>query len=197
MKNVFLIGDSIRYGAKPVSPGYGVYVKEMLEGKANVYSPNENCRFAEYTLRGLFDWERRLKKENIKIDFIHWNNGLWDVLRLHGDEPLTPCDIYVYYLRRIHAMLTKLFPDAKIVFALSTAILEEKASPDFYRYNADIERYNAAARVLMDELGVPVNDLYSVSKNMDDSLHCDWVHFGEEGSKILAKAVTDKILEFI
>ena len=94
-------------------------------------------------------------------------------------------------------MLTKLFPDAKIVFALSTAILEEKASPDFYRYNADIERYNAAAMALMDELGVPVNDLYSVSKNIDDSLHCDWVHFGEEGSKILAKAVTDKILEII
>ncbi|MBQ5649153.1 MAG: hypothetical protein IIV03_03335 [Clostridia bacterium] len=197
MKNVFLIGDSIRYGAQPVSPGYGIYVKEMLEGKANVYYPNENCRFAQYTLRALYDWAKRLKKENIQIDVIHWNNGLWDVLRLNGDEPLTPCEIYVYYLKRIHAMLTKLFPDAKIIFALSTSILEEKATPDFFRYNADIERYNAAAKELMDELGVPVNDLYTVSNGIDPSMHCDWVHFGEDGSKILAKAVTEKILEFI
>ncbi|MBQ5808205.1 MAG: hypothetical protein IIW21_00435, partial [Clostridia bacterium] len=84
MKNVFLIGDSIRYGAQPVSPGYGIYVKKMLEGKANVYYPNENCRFAQYTLRALYDWAKRLKKENIQIDVIHWNNGLWDVLRLNG-----------------------------------------------------------------------------------------------------------------
>lgn len=195
MKNVFLIGDSIRYGAQPKSPGYGIYVKEMLEGTSNVYYPNENCRFAQYTLRALYDWEKRLKKENIRIDVIHWNNGLWDVLRLNGDEPLTPCDIYVYYLRRIHAMLRKLFPEAKIIFALSTAILEEKAGKDFFRYNADIEQYNAAASALMEELGVPVNDLYTVSKNLDDSLHCDWVHFGDEGSEILAKAVTEAILK--
>ena len=169
----------------------------MREGKANVSYPNENCRCAQYTLRALYDWAKRLKKENIQIDVIHWNNGLWDVLRLNGDEPLTPCEIYVYYLKRIHAMLTKLFPDAKIIFALSTSILEEKATPDFFRYNADIERYNAAAKELMDELGVPVNDLYTVSNGIDPSMHCDWVHFGEEGSKILAKAVTEKILEFI
>ena len=28
MKNVILLGDSIRLGAPPHSPGYGVYVKE-------------------------------------------------------------------------------------------------------------------------------------------------------------------------
>lgn len=195
MKNVFLIGDSIRFGAGNVSPGYGIYVKEMLKDVANVYAPSENCRFAEYTLRALFDWHLRLKKENIKIDLIHWNNGLWDVLRLHGDEPLTPCDVYVYYLRRIHSMLKKLFPEAKIIFALSTSIIEAKASADFCRFNADIEQYNEAAKALMEELGVPVNDLYSVSKGIDDSLHCDFVHYGKEGSEILARAVTKKILE--
>ena len=40
MKNIYLIGDSIRFGA-PGSPGYGVYVKETLEGKAKVYAPEE------------------------------------------------------------------------------------------------------------------------------------------------------------
>ena len=52
MKNIYLIGDSIRFGA-PGSDGYGMHVKEKLQGKANVYAPNENCRFAQYTLRYL------------------------------------------------------------------------------------------------------------------------------------------------
>ena len=44
---------------------------------------------------------------------------------------------------------------------------------------------------VMNELGVEVNDLYSVSAEFDNSLHSDWVHFGTEGSKILA----DKVIE--
>ena len=47
MKNIYLIDDSIRFGA-PGSPGYGVYVKEKLESRAKVYAPEENCRFAQY-----------------------------------------------------------------------------------------------------------------------------------------------------
>ena len=41
MKNIILIGDSIR-------KGYDVYVKEQLKGVANVYYPDDNCRFAYY-----------------------------------------------------------------------------------------------------------------------------------------------------
>ena len=192
MKNVMLIGDSIRFGAPPNSPGYGVYVKEMLKGKADVYAPNDNCRFAQYTLRYLYDWEKETERE--KIDVIHWNNGLWDVLRINGDEPFTPCDVYVYNLKRIHNMLTKRFPNAKIIFALSTAVIEEMAKPEFMRYNSDIEKYNQAAKELMETLGVEVNDLYTISKKLGRDYHSDWVHYNSEGSEILAKAVTEKIL---
>ncbi len=195
MKNVLLIGDSIRYGAKPNSPGYGVYVKEKLSRLANVYAPDENCRFAQYTLRYLYDWAKKVEAD--KIDIIHWNNGLWDVLRLNGDEPLTPCDVYVYTLRRVYNMLRKLFPNAKIIFALSTAVIEEWAKPDFFRYNSDIEAYNKAAKDLMDSLGVEVNDLYSLTKDFDNSLHSDWVHFNDEGSEIIANAVVEKITRYI
>lgn len=191
MKNVLLIGDSIRFGAPPNSPGYGIYVKEMLKGKAEVFAPDENCRFAQYTLRYLYDWSKKLDCE--KIDIIHWNNGLWDVLRLHGDEPLTPVYVYVAFLERVYNKLKKLFPNAKIIFANSTPVIEEWANPDFFRYNADIEKYNAAATELMNKLGVEVNDLNSVAKAFDDSMHSDWVHFGEEGSKILAEAVVKKM----
>ena len=194
MKNVLLIGDSIRFGAPPKSPGYGVYVKKMLEGKANVYAPNENCRFAQYTLRNLYDWERKLRADNVKIDVVHWNNGLWDVLRINGDEPLTPLDVYKAMLSRVCDSIKKLFPRAKIIFALSTSVVENWAREDFCRYNSDIEKYNAAAVEVLCQKGVIINDLYSVSRGLDESYHADWVHFNEEGSKILARAVAEKII---
>ena len=43
----------------------------------------------------------------------------------------------------------------------------------------------------MAELGGEVNDLYSVTKIFDSLLRSDWVHYGTEGSKILA----DKVIE--
>lgn len=199
MKNVLLIGDSIRFGATSNpeyktadSPGYGVYVAEMLKGKANVYAPDDNCRFAQYTLRYLYDWAKDIECE--KIDVVHWNNGLWDVLRINGDEPLTPVDVYGLMLGRVCKMIKKIFPNAKIIFALSTAVVEEWARPDFMRFNSDIEKYNEAAKRVLEKMGVTINDLYTVSAAFDNSLHADFVHFNEEGSKILARAVCEKIL---
>ncbi|MBE6541118.1 MAG: SGNH/GDSL hydrolase family protein [Ruminococcaceae bacterium] len=192
MKNVLLLGDSIRYGAKPNSPGYGICVKEKLEGIANVLAPSDNCRFVQYTQRYLYDWANEIENRD-EIDVIHWNNGLWDVLRMNGDEPMTPPHIYVYFLERVYNMLVKLFPNAKIIFALSTAVIEEWANPNFIRLNSDIEIFNDEARKLMDSLGVEVNDLYSLTKDFDQSLHSDWVHFGAEGSEIIACQVVEKI----
>ncbi len=199
MKNVFLIGDSIRFGATANpdyqtenSPGYGIYVKEMLKDKAVVYAPDDNCRFVQYTLRYLYDWTMGIECE--KIDVVHWNNGLWDVLRINGDEPLTPIDVYELMLARVYDALKKLFPNAKIIFALSTSVIESWARPDFMRYNSEIEKYNAAARAVLTKKGAIINDLYAVSLSLGEKYHADWVHFNDEGSKILADAVAKKIL---
>lgn len=82
MKTVFLMGDSIRMG-------YDRYVRDALADEAAVYYPSENCRFAQYTLRNAHEWiEKDCQPE--RVDVVHWNAGLWDVLRLFGDEPLTP-----------------------------------------------------------------------------------------------------------
>ena len=188
MKNIYLIGDSIRFGA-PGSPGYGTFVKEQLQGKANVFAPDDNCRFAQYTLRYLHEWASNIDRE--KIDIVHWNNGLWDVLRLFGDEPLTDIDTYGIMLKRVYQRIKFLFPNAKVIFALSTAVVEEWGRPDFFRYNSEIRQYNKKAIEIMNELGVQINDLYTLSSGFDNSLHSDWVHFGVEGSKILA----DKVIE--
>ena len=197
MKNIFLIGDSIRYGAHTVSatnelsPGYGIYVKEMLEGKANVYAPDENCRFAQYTLRFLRKWSKRVPAE--EIDVVHWNNGLWDVLREFDDEPLTPVEFYGDLLKRVYKRIRILFPNAKVIFALSTSVKEEWYKQGFCRYNCEIEEYNKKAVEVMKELGVEVNDLYTLSASFDDSMRADPTHFNDEGSKALAEQVVKVI----
>ncbi|MBQ8684639.1 MAG: hypothetical protein IJ514_00515 [Clostridia bacterium] len=52
MEKLVLIGDSIRMG-------YDKYVKEALRGVAEVYYPEENCRFAEYVLRYAHEWKNQ------------------------------------------------------------------------------------------------------------------------------------------
>ena len=197
MKNLYLIGDSIRFGAygcTPQSPGYGVYVKEMFKERANVYAPNENCRFAQYTLRYLHEWAGAVPNKE-EIELVHWNNGLWDVLRLFSDQPFTEINYYGQTLKRIYQRIKMLFPNAKVIFALSTSVKEQWANKDFIRYNSEIELYNQKAVEVLSPLGVKFNDLYSTTKAFNDDLRSDWVHYGEEGSKILAKQVVDKCIE--
>ncbi len=200
MKNIFLIGDSIRHGSyvetldSKLSPGYGVYVKEKLEsaGLANVCSPDENSRWAQYTLRFLHKWAKEVPDPE-KVDVVHWNNGLWDAVRLFGDEPLTPIEFYELMLPRVYNRIRLLFPNAKIIFATSTAVIEEMSRPQFTRRNEEIKLYNAIAKKVMAQLNVPVNDLWAVTENWGPEMHADWVHFNEEGCRILA----DKVIEAI
>ena len=195
MKKIFLIGDSIRFGAPPKSPGYGRYVKELLAKEAEVYAPNDNCRWAQYTLRYLHEWATQCPKEEIEV--VHWNNGLWDVLRILGDDPLTDIEDYGKMLLRVHGRIRTLFPNAKIVFATNTAVIEEWGTPRFFRYNRDIEAYNQKAIEVLAPLGVRINDLYPLSKTLDAPYRTDWVHYNEEGSKILADAVVKIIREVL
>ncbi len=167
MKNLLLIGDSIRRG-------YDSAVKKTLEGKANVYFPEENCRFAAYTLRNFHEY---LEQFGAEIDVIHWNAGLWDCLHLFEEDVLTPIEIYAYYIDRICIRMKKLCPDAKIIFATSTSVLSEKMGKDFKRYNEEIEAYNNTAVEIVKKYGFEVNDLYAVSVTLPEEAHSDPVHY--------------------
>ena len=169
MKRILLIGDSIR-------KGYDRYVKESFESKANVYFPEDNCRFAQYVLRNFHSWCEDTGEKD--FDLIHWNAGAWDTLRIYEDECLTPIDVYVNFLERIQARIEKLYPNAISIFATTTPVIESGYIADFeMRYNSDIERYNLAATNALSKRGVIINDLYSLLKNVPDSYHSDQTHF--------------------
>ena len=185
MKNLLLIGDSIRMG-------YDKSVKKTLEGKANVIFPEENCRFASYVLRHFHEYLGDIKGED--IDVIHWNTGLWDNLRLFDEEPHTPLHIYEYYIERICIRIKKLCPNAKVIFATSTRVVPEKMIMNFMRYNEDIEAYNEAAVKICEKYGFKINDLYAFSSTLPESAHSDAVHYyTQEGTE----AFTNQVLSVI
>ena len=185
MKNLLLIGDSIR-------TGYDKSVKKTLEGRANVIFPEDNCRFASYVLRHFHEYLGEIKGED--IDVIHWNAGLWDNLRLFDEEPHTPIDIYEYYINRICIRIKKLCPNAKVIFATSTTVITEEMLENFSRTNEDIQKYNEVAVNVVKKYGFEVNDLYTLSASLPKEARSDAVHFF---TPIGTEAFTNQVLSFV
>ena len=179
MIKITLLGDSIRM------IGYGLKVPNLLGENFEVFQPNDNCRFAKYTLRGLFDWEGNMSGSQI----VHWNNGLWDTCNLFGDGLFTPESEYVENMLRIADILIKRYD--RVIFATTTPV----AIRNRYNSNADIEKYNALIVPLLKEKGVIINDLYQlVSSDIDKYISKDDnVHLSDEGIKVCAEQVADMI----
>ena len=189
MKSVLLLGDSIRLG-------YERYVAAMLDGVAKVYTPGDvNNGMAQFVLRWVHEWKRRGGWPD-DLQLVHWNAGLWDVLRIHGDEPLSPLEFYGDTLKRISERLRLIFPNAKQVFALSTWVQEDLYRGEYKRFNSDIERFNQIAIEVLTPLGVEFNDLHTVAKTAPKECWSDLTHFNTvEGIQRMGGAVVDCICE--
>ena len=190
MKKIVLIGDSIRMG-------YDKYIKDALSDTAEVFYPSENCRFAEYVLRYTHEWKKEGNWGD-DVDLVHWNAGLWDVLELFGDEPLTSLSYYREAIIRIDKRLRMLFPKAKFVFATSTNVSEKMAKPEFLRHNATIEKYNTEALCALTGTDTVINDLFLLTSTVPDSYRSDWVHFyTPEGTELIGGKVLSVICELL
>ena len=91
MKQIFLLGDSIRMGSQGTT-GYEPFLRQKSLGAWVCHSPQENCQFAQYALRHVHQWAEGCPAG--EIDLVIFNCGLWDVLRMFGDDPLTPPEVY-------------------------------------------------------------------------------------------------------
>jgi lysophospholipase L1-like esterase len=178
---ILLLGDSIRQSYQPL-------VAAKLEGRAVVTGPADNCRFALYTAMRLGGWINECGKP----DIIHWNNGLWDCGRHRGRGPLqfSVAD----YLANLQMVLTGLRGlTSRIIFATSTPVHPNRPTgPDceWSWDNTDIERYNAAASDLMQQQGIPVNDMHAVVlAKRDTLLDPDMLHLTHAGRHACSDAV--------
>lgn len=180
MKQVLLLGDSLRMGYEPK-------VRKYLEGKAEVSGPEENGRWAGYTLNSLRFWIPNLPTP----DVIHWNNGLWDL----GDDynigrPFSLPEEYESALERTVIVLNKLFPNAKIIMATTMPT----SNPD----TSGIENYNEIIKKVASRHDIPVNDLFALVK--DDILKIvseDNIHFTDEGFDMVGKEVAGVIENYL
>jgi lysophospholipase L1-like esterase len=173
------LGDSIRMQ-------YAPRVAELLGEDFEVFAPAENCRFAKYTLRGLFDWKSKMEGSRI----VHWNNGLWDICNLFGDGLFTSEQEYLDNMLRIADILLARYD--KVIFATMTPVTERNK----YNKNSDIERYNALVSEALSKKGIIINDLYSlVAADIDRYISSDEIHLSDEGIELCANQVAKVILD--
>ena len=124
---ISLIGDSIRMQ-------YESQVREKLGDGFEIFAPTENCRFAKYNLRGMWDWKESMQGSRI----VHWNCGLWDICDIFGDGMFTDVDEYVKTVLRVADILLSRYD--KVIFATTTPV----RSTNTYNDNDEIIKYNKA-----------------------------------------------------
>ncbi len=200
---VLILGDSI-------SIGYTPFVRQELEGVAEVSRPMrnraadakprpENC---EGTNKGVGSVERWLTMEGAPFDVIHFNFGLHDMKRVDaetGRNSNDPLETHQAdpdrYQRQLLEITRKLKASgARLVFATTTPVPPGELRP--YREPSDAVEYNRRALEVMAAEGVPVNDLFALISEADPALQkpAD-VHFTREGSRALGAAVAAAVVE--
>jgi len=187
LPRVLLIGDSI-------SMGYTLPVRELLEGKANVQHPPENCENTALGLKQLDSW-----LGTKKWDVIHFNFGLHDLK--HQDEqgknvspnkgkPVASLPVYEKNLRELVERLK--LTGAKLIWCSTTPVPEGTNT----RIKGSEADYNRVAEKVMNDNGIPIDDLhaYATAHQADIQLPKN-VHFTDEGSRQLARLVAASILQ--
>jgi hypothetical protein len=189
LPRVLLIGDSI-------SIGYTLPVRALLQGKANVHRPRENCSSTKAGLEKLDTW-----LGTGKWDVIHFNWGLHDLKYLDANNKLVPpdkgkqqvpLDEYEKNMRALVERLKK--TGAKLIWCSTTPVPEGSDG----RVAGDEVKYNETALKVMKEAGVAVDDLWAFAKpRLTEIQKPANVHYTDEGSQALAKQVVSEIEKFL
>jgi hypothetical protein len=182
LPNVLLLGDSI-------SLGYTNPLRDRLTNMANVFRAPANCRHTRQTLEqiefylGLREW-----------DVIHFNWGIHDITRVNAEgktdprgKPQVSPEDYRENLQRLVRRLKA--TGASLVWASTTPVAEDLG----YRRNQDIDAYNQAARDIMQQHGIRINDLNAMVRDHEKTLWTDGVHFTDEASRLFAENVADHV----
>ncbi|GHU08350.1 hypothetical protein FACS1894151_04120 [Spirochaetia bacterium] len=190
MKNVLLLGDSIRLLYEPL-------VKERLKDRAKVYGPAENCRWSGYTLNSLRFWlpmdSPWSPPDALPLpDIVHWNNGIWDMGDDYGlGRPFTSQEEYVSALERTVVVLRKLCGEnVKIIMATTTPTADtDPAAP---------HRYNELLKQVAAKYSLEINDLFSaIASDIPGNICPDRIHLSETGTEIAAAKVTACIEKYL
>jgi acyl-CoA thioesterase-1 len=185
LPRVLIMGDSI-------SMGYTWEVRKLLAGKANVQHPTVNCGPSQFGAEHVAQF---LGEKSWQV--IYFNFGLHDIKYLNdkGDyvtpdkgKQVASVEQYKTNLRSIIVALRR--TGARLIFATTTPVPTGATG----RVPGDEVRYNAAAREIMQESGIEIDDLWSLVKPSLQTLQQPQnVHFNAEGYRILGAEAASRI----
>ena len=187
-KSTVLIGDSIRMG-------YQDHAARELADQVEIWVPEQNGGDSRNVLAHLDEWVLSRKP-----DLVHVNCGLHDLKRAFGEGQNVPLEEYGQNVRQILARIQNEL--VGIVVWTQTTPVDEKLHHQhkgFDRFEADVDAYNEVARSVAVDLGVPIDDLFAVVEREGKArlLIPDGVHFTEEGSQALGRAVAACVREYL
>ncbi len=194
-KKITLLGDSIRLG-------YQWNASLYLEKQAEVWGPDENTYHTVQLLLNAHQWIR-----DKPVDIIHVNAGLHDIkcIPFGSRNNLIPVEQYADNVERLVKYIHRVHPAVIIIWATITPVLDERANQtheeqrDFSRYNEDVIRYNRAASLTVQRMGIPVNDLYDyvMSGEPERIMLDDGIHFTDTGYQYLGEQVANAVKVFL
>ena len=178
MPRILLIGDSILNG-------YARQVIKKLNGKAyvdmwvNPYHQSEN-------LNKVLD---RVLSQG-PYDLIHFNVGL------HGwQEGRIKKGTFIPLTRDYVKVIKSRYPKAKLIWANSTPVTEKNnvAALDS-EINPTIIEHNRMAKLVMDEMNIPINNFYELLDRNRKLAKGDRFHWTRPAYDLLADMVTKSVL---
>ena len=178
MPRILLIGDSILNG-------YARQVIKKLNGKAyvdmwvNPYHQSEN-------LNKVLD---RVLSQG-PYDLIHFNVGL------HGwQDGRIKKGTFIPLTRDYVKVIKSRYPKAKLIWANSTPVTEKNnvAALDS-EINPKIIEHNRMAKLVMDEMNVPINNFYELLDRNRKLAKGDRFHWTRPAYDLLADMVTKSVL---
>ena len=187
---ILIIGDSI-------SLGYMSYVSKDLGNQALIEHNPGNARHTRYGLQEIEEWIG-----DGEWDIVQFNWGLHDLCyrnpesknegyrdRING-KLTTSLEQYSSNLDSIVSIM-KSKTSAKLIFVTTTYVPKDESG----RFTADAIKYNEAAKKIMSEHSVEINDIYKASIPIHDKygIGSDDVHYTEKGKEKLGKLITDKL----
>jgi lysophospholipase L1-like esterase len=197
--NILIIADSIGNGSGHIGNlGYIPYVREKID---NVLYPAP-CNFlTDNTATGVNSgnsarlvaclpmWLAAVPPGTI----VHFNAGMHDIhiagcLTGGTSHQIEPSD----YLMNLQTALNIIWAVGDIPIFATTTPVENRIH---CHSNDDIIVYNHQAKLLMDSEGVPIDDLYSLMRPIQDQYHIpNDIHFTNAGYDVMSAQIVASIM---
>ncbi len=194
LPRVLIIGDSIRMRLNDCT-GYGLYAYKLLLGDWNISHIPHNTGGSKAVRGHIDDWL------SSRPDVVHLHAGLHDLAvtsRGEGGPKHVSPDTYRDNLRFIVDRIRSAPSVRHLIWGRITPVVDawhNLPTRRIWRYQADVDHYNAIADEVMRAAGVEINDLAAPVHEMGarQGLLIDGVHLHPAAASVLGRQVAARI----